>query len=73
MKTDHSPEHDFAKIFGFYRAQLWWIDTFTIEPRYTWYRLHLHGRNDMNGGEDYSWSVPTIVDRPFAFALKQVR
>jgi hypothetical protein len=67
----HQAEHDFANTFGFYRAQLWWIDSFTIR-RGNWYKFAIVGRNDMHGGEPIGWQVPKIAERPYAFALKPI-
>jgi len=61
-----------AARLGFYPKAVWWIDSFTVHPgRY--YPFHIHGRNDMRGGEDYSWTVPSVAGSSYAFALKPIR
>lgn len=69
--ASHAAEHTFADTFGFYRQQLWWIDSIVIH-RGMFYRFSIEGRNDMREGEPMSWSIPQIAGRPYAFALKLV-
>lgn len=64
-------EHDFAHRFGFYRRQLWWIDTITIRHG-NYYRYIIAGRNDKRGGESIHWTIPNLAGDSFAFALKEI-
>ena len=64
-------EHEIAAQLGFYRTQLWWIDSFRVIPG-NFYRFHVHGRNDMCGGEEFAWSVPSLSNRSYAFALRLI-
>ena len=51
--------------------ELWWIDTFKIREGH-YYRYALAGRNGMNNFVDFSWSVPALAEKPYAFALREV-
>ncbi len=70
MVDDNDPEHVFARAFGFYRIQLWWIESFTIRPGH-YYRYHVAGRNGMKQDESISWSVPNLRGA-FAFRLRVI-
>lgn len=71
MTDDNTAAHDFARIHGFYRRELWWIETFTIRHGH-YYRFHVAGTNGMRNGESISWSVPNLRGQ-FAFRLREVR
>ena len=53
---------------------IWWIDTFTIRHGH-YYRYHINGRNDLNGGAEISWSIPNLRGGGgrYAFALREVK
>jgi len=70
MTDDNRPAHDFARAFGFYRAELWWIETFTIRHG-EYYRFHIAGTNGMRNGESISWSVPNLSGA-YAFRLQVI-
>jgi hypothetical protein len=70
MCDANHPEHVFARSFGFYRAQLWWIDSFTIRHGH-YYRFHVAGTNGMRDDESISWSVPNLRGA-YAFRLKVI-
>lgn len=50
---------------------LWWIDSIRVRPRGEFYRYHVTGTNDHNGGIEFSWSVPNLRDG-YAFRLRPI-
>ena len=52
---------------------LWWIDSFKMFPG-QYYRYKLTGRNDLDGGRVFYWTVPDLRGggTRYAFALRPV-
>jgi hypothetical protein len=65
----NAEEHAFAARFGFYRRQVWWIETFRFRPG-VWYRWSIAGENGFTG-ESISWKVPDLRGG-YAFRLRVV-
>jgi hypothetical protein len=64
-------EHAFARQFGFYRAQCWYIDRLIEHPG-EYYRYTTIGRNGHAGGDSFCWRVPNLDNRAYAFALRVI-
>jgi hypothetical protein len=70
MNPEHAAEHAFAHAHGFYRRQLWWIETIEIH-RGHYYRYHVAGTNGMKQDEPISWRVPDLRGA-YAFRLREI-
>ncbi len=55
----------------------WWIDTFYLKSGY--YKWHVNGRIEdtqhpdfAGNGKEFSWSVPTLQNSAYTFALRVI-